>query len=345
VEADNPQVDAGGDDGGLIRRTHVHIDRLLLDPGNELVAADEEVGDFVRAFVPRRSYQRLCGHGIGGLQSRLEKEPHTLVDRILVREEPAFTGDEPTYVVIDGIWHVAALRRLADEGPTDGGAVTEEMSRLIDSCPVKVVSAGTDPALVLALLTDPVQHHRDVWVCGQRDRLIGQLVESGTRHEREHVLEALQHDRHAVRRYHAYLGLQQMMQHHQVSVAQAVEMYPLFHAAVGRSALRDWLDWDDHLWQFLDDANLERFHRLLAPTVLPGGGVQPAAITSVDDIVQLCDVISEPEALAILTAESGSLQAAIDHLNAGLFHHMTNQVSEAIGAIQWDRRRFDRRRG
>ena len=148
-----------------------------------------------------------------------------------------------------------------------------------------------------------------------------------------------------MRRYHAYLGLQQMMQHHQVSVAQAVEMYPLFHAAVGRSTLRDWLDWDDHLWQFLDDANLERFHRLLAPTVLPGGGVQPAAITSVDDIVQLCDVISEPEALAILTAESGSLQAAIDHLNAGLFHHMTNQVSEAIGAIQWDRRRFDRRRG
>lgn len=348
MDASEPQPHAAGNgDGGddLIIRHHVRVDELLLDPGNELVAASEELGEFVRAFVPRRSYQRLCAHGIGGLQSRIEKEPHTLADRIIVREERLAEGDHTCYVVIDGIWHVAALRHLAEEGPSDGGVLTDEMTRIIDACPILLVAPETDPAVVLALLTDPVQHHRDVWVRGQRDRLMHQLLESGTRHERDQVLTALRHDRHAVRRYHAYLALQQMMQHRHVTVQQAADMYPVFHAAIGRVTLREWLDWDDHLWQFLDDTNLERFHRLLTPTTLSGGGVQPAAVNSVDDIVHLCDVISEPEALAILMSDGGTLQAAIDHLNAGLFHHMTNQVSEAIGAMQWDRRRFDRRRG
>lgn len=348
MESDDPRqhVEGGvvGDDSTLITRGAVPLDRLLLDPGNELVAAADDLRDFVRAFVPRRSYQRLCAHGIVGLQSRLEKEPYTLTDRILVREERLLGDDAPCYVVIDGIWHVAALQHLAEEGPVDGGPLTDDLRRLVDNCPVLIVAPGTDPALVLALLTDPVQHHRDEWVRGQRDRLMSQLVDSGTRHERDQVLDALRHDHHALRRYHAYLGVQQMMQHRRITVEQATLIYPLFHAAVGRATLREWLDWDDHLWQFLDDANLELFHRLLTPTTVPGGGVQPPAVSSVDDIVHLCDVITEPEALAILVSEGGTLQAAIDHLNAGLFHHMTNQVSEAIGAIKWDRRRFDGRR-
>ena len=46
----------------------------------------------------------------------------------------------------------------------------------------------------------------------------------------------------------------------------------------------------------------------------------------------------------VMLRPGGTLQDAIDHLNAGLFHHMTTQVSDAIGTKQWDRRRFDRRR-
>lgn len=336
----------------LVVHTTVPLRDLALDPGNELAATDPaadphagNIAAFVRAFVPMRAYERLTGHGIGGLQSRIEKLPATLAGRILVRESLAADGSAAhhTYVVIDGAWHVAALRRLAEHGTTDGGSVTPEVATLFDACPVTVVMPGTDPAVVLAMLADPVHHHHDVWVRGQRDRLLTQLVESGIRHTREAVTETLGGDRHALRRYHAYLALQQMMQVRSLGVQQAADLYPLFYAAVGRPVIREWLDWDDHLWRFLDDVNLGHFHRLLAPRVRPDGSVHPASIRSVEDIVHLCDVIGDPDALRLVLHEDGTLQEAVDSVNAGLFHHMTTAVSEAIGTMKWDRRRFDRR--
>lgn len=52
-----------------------------------------------------------------------------------------------------------------------------EVEALFEACPVTVVPAGTDPALVLALLADPVHHqardrYADHWMQGQRDRLL-----------------------------------------------------------------------------------------------------------------------------------------------------------------------------
>lgn len=336
----------------LVSRATVPLRDLLLDPGNELAASespdngahDEGVRAFVRAFVPRRAYERLCAHGIAGLQSRIEKVPASLEGRILVRRESQGSDGEPTYVVVDGSWHVAALRHLAEVGTIEGGPVPSEVIELFDGCPVTVVEPTTDPALVLALLADPVHHHPDGWVRGQRDRLLTQLCASGTRHTREGVTTALGGDTHAMRRYHAYLALQQLLQVHPLEAAQAAELYPLFYAAVGRQVIRDWLDWDDHLWRFLDDTNLAHFHRLLSPRVQPDHTVLPPSIRTVEDVVHLCDVLGEPEALHLLLRDNGTLQDAVDHVNAGLFHHMTTQVSEAIGAIQWDRRRFDRRR-
>ena len=251
---------------------------------------------------------------------------------------------DPAYVAIDGSWHVAALRHLAETGTLDGGPVPPEVAQLFDACPVTVVMPGADPALVLAMVADPVHHHHDAWVRGQRDRLLAQLFGSGTRHTHEAVHQTLAGDPHALRRYHAYLALQQMLQPHPMDAAQVADLYPLFYAAVGRPVIREWLDWDDHLWRFLDDTNLAHFHRLLLPRLQADRSVLPACITTLDDIVHLCDVIGEPTALRLLLHEDATLQDAVDHVNAGLFHHMTTQVSEAIDTMQWDRRRFDRRR-
>ena len=54
-------------------------------------------------------------------------------------------------------------------------------------------------------------------------------------------------------------------------------------------------------------------------------------------------MIGDPDALRLVLHEDGTLQEAVDSVNAGLFHHMTTAVSEAIGTMKWDRRRFDRR--
>jgi len=325
------------------------LHHLLLDPGNELTAVPDQHGaddaGFVRAFVPMRAYQRLVAGGLDGLRSKIVKYPAALQRRVLVRA----LGHGPQHVVIDGSWHVAALRGLAEDGPMHGAAVPPEVAALFEACPVTIVPPGTDPALVLALLADPVHHHAkdryaDHWMQGQRDRLLGELLESGTHHSKEAVQFALGHDHHALRRYQAYRALQQMVQHRHVEVHEAPDLYPLFHAAVGRQAIRTWLDWDDGLWCFLDDVALEHFHRLLTPQPTDDGSPPRACIRTVDDVVHLCDVLGEPDALRMITEQGRTLREAVDMINDGAFQQWTTQVSNAIGTMQWDRRRFEGKR-
>lgn len=329
----------------LVHRT-LPLHQLLLDPGNELDDAHEHAAStdasFVRAFAPMRAYQRLLASGLDGLRSKLLKYPAALERRVLVRDY----GDGQHHVVIDGSWYVAALRYLAEAGPPHAGVMPAEVEALFEACPVTVVPAGTDPALVLALLADPVHHqardrYADHWMQGQRDRLLSELLASGTHHSKDAVLEALGGDHHAMRRYQAYRALQQLMQDHPLELYEAIDLYPIFHAAVGRQAIRTWLDWDDSLWCFLDDVALEHFHRLLTPQPTTDGSAPRACIRTVDDVVHLCDVLGEPDALRMITEEGRTLKEAVDVINDGAFQQWTTQVSSAIGSMQWDRRRFE----
>lgn len=322
----------------LLVATRLPLRDLLLDPGDELSTIDGAGGDasFVRAFAPMRAYQKLSASGLDGLKAKILKYPESLVGRILVRLDPS--GHQ--YVVVDGSWHVAALRHLAEHGPLHSAPIPPEVAVLFEACPVIVAPPTTDPALLLAILADPVHHAGDNWTQGQRDRLLAQLLVSGLHHPKEAITQALGGDLHAMRRYHAYRALQQMMQHRHVELHEAAQLYPLFHAAVGRQAIRTWLDWDDGLWNFLDDVALEHFHRLLSPQPQPGGALAPASIRTVDDIVHLCDVLGEPEALRMIIEGGRSLQEAVDFINEGAFSQWTSKVSTAIGTMQWDHKRF-----
>ena len=344
-------ADTGGGAVGrapdLLAAAHVPLGNLLLDPGDELsLATDPSTtadASFVRAFVPVRSYRRLVATGLDGLMSVIARRPETLAGRILVR--PYATAGEPTdevntqYVVIDGSRHVAALRRLAEIGPADGAELPEDLTALFDKCPVVVVHPGTNPALVLAHLSDSMEPGADDWLQGQRDRLLRMLGEDGAHHSRP-TIAATGANTQTLRRYHAYLALQQMMQYQQVPLPTAVALYPLFHAAVGRPVIRTWLDWDDTLCRFIDDAELEHFYRLLTPAVLADGTTRPPCISVVEHVVQLCDVLGEPAARRALLEEGQTLEAATAVINAGAFQQWSTQIGEAFETLQWDRRRF-----
>ncbi|MEI7547895.1 MAG: hypothetical protein WCK21_07535 [Actinomycetota bacterium] len=322
----------------LLIHTTLPLRDLLLDPGDELSITQDPAGmpdaSFVRAFVPLRAYQRLSAGGLDGLKQKIQKYPESLVRRILARAD----GEGSQHVVIDGSWHVAALRHLAEHGPLHRAPLAPVVTELFDACPVTIVPPTTDPALVLALLADPVHHHADPWVRGQRDRLLADLLVSGVHHSKEAVVEALDGDQHAMRRYHAFRALQQLMQHRHVQLHEAPDLYPLFHAAVGRQAIRTWLDWDDGLWCFLDDVALEHFHRMIAPYPAADGAPGGACIRTVDDIVHLCDVLGEPEALRMITDGGRTLHEAVEFINGGAFRHRAGQVSGANAPAQPDRR-------
>lgn len=315
---------------------------LLLDPGDELSVGDDPAmageAAFLRAFVPVRSYQRLCANGLDGLTSTISRNPGCLAGRILVK---ALTDGSGQFVVIDGSRHVAALRQLAEGAASDGGALPAEVTALFDACPVTIVHPDTDPALVLALLADATEPGAQPWLHGQRDHLLRRLAGDGVHHSQSIVAATTAGNAQTLRRYHGYRALQQLMQYEQgVTERVAVALYPLFHAAVGRAAIRTWLDWDENLCCFMEDAELERFYRLLSPVVLADGTTRPPCIRAISDVVLLCDVLGEPAATAALLDHGATLAEAFEVVNDGAFQQWSAQMGEACETMMWDRRRF-----
>lgn len=332
----------------LLLSTTAPITDLLLDPGDELSLADElssaddpsmaPDAEFMRAFVPMRSYQRLRASGLDGLASSIARNPAMVAKRILVRELSSAAG-EGRYVVIDGSRHVAALRQLAESGSAEGAVLTTEVTALFDACPVTVVHHSTDPAFVLALLSDATEPDADPWLQGQRNHLLRTLAADGVHHSQPTVSEAAAGDAQIVRRYHAYRALAQMMQQEPVAVHVANELYPLFHAAIGRAVIRTWLDWDDMLCCSMDDGALELFHRLLNPSAYADGTTRRPCVASVDDVVHLCDVLAEPAAMRLLLT-GGTLAEAVEVIDAGALQVWSTRVGQAFETMKWDRRRF-----
>lgn len=291
----------------------------------------------MRAFVPMRSYRRLCDTGLDGLTSTISRNPEVINGRILVR---ALADNSGQFVVIDGSRHVAALRMMAETGESHGAPLTAEVTALFEHCPVTIVHPETDPAFVLALLGDATEPGADPWLLGQRDHLLRLLDRQSVHHSQPTLAAAAANNAQTVRRYHGYRALQQMMQDHDITPETAVTLYPLFHAAVGRSAMRSWLDWDDNLCCFIDDTELDRFYRMLRPSSRADGTIRPPCISTVGDVVHLCDVLAEPAARAVLMENDSTLEEAVAVIDAGVFQQWTAQVGEVVETMKWDRRRF-----
>jgi hypothetical protein len=330
--------------GALHTTATVAVCDLVLDPGNELPGPDDQLAavdaSFRRAFVPVRSYQRLCTMQLDGLISSISRNPALLSGRILVRQ---LTDGSGQFVVVDGSRHVAALRRLAEAAATADGGLTTCVASLFDACPVLVVHPDTDPAFVLALLADAAEAgDDDVWMHGQRDHLLTLLMTSGVHHSHAQVANAAG-DARTIRRYYAYRALEQMMRQVRVPVPVAVMIYPLLHAAVGRAVICDWLDWDEELTCFINDTELDRFYMLLLPSVSAEGAVRPPCLRTVHDIAALCDVLAEPAARQVLLVDGASLEVAVEAINAGAFQEWTAHLGEASAALRWEKRRFGRR--
>ena len=90
----------------------------------------------------------------------------------------------------------------------------------------------------------------------------------------------------------------------------------------------------------LDDSALDLFYRLLQPGTRVDGTARPACITTIGDVVQLCDVLAEPAARAVLMEPGATLGEAVEVINAGVFQQWTAQVGEVVETMKWDRRRF-----
>ncbi len=322
----------------LVEETTSPVRALVLDPGDELAAVDNTALDtdpgFLLAFVPIRSFQRLAEADLGALTASIVRNPSVVDGHILARPL-----DDGRFVVIDGIWHVTALKKLAEQPDELGVDLPDDVRRLIDACPIRVVAADTDPAFVLSLLGNQ-RDDSDPWLLGQRDRLLRQLAHGGRSRSTYDVAISTGGSRAAMRKYHAYRSLEQFLQYHPVSPDHAASIFPLLHVALARTVVRTWLDWDDHLCAFLDDTALEVFYRLLLPDVDVDGSYLPPCISSVEEMVHLCDVLENPAAKRALVEQHATLAEAVRVVEDGDRDVWVDRLGDAISSMRWDQQRF-----
>ncbi len=300
---------------------HVPLRSLVLDPGDELPIADDPLTDpdgaaFIRAFAPVHAYRRLRDDNLEDLVTTIVLRRSLLAGHLIVRPYGEPGESEQRYVVVDGSRRVAALRWLQQQS-ADGQGVPHEVETLFGSCPVKVIQPGADPALVLAMMGDPSDQATDPWFHRQHRRVLVELSMVGFHDPASVVDDATQGDRQVLRRYHAYKALQQMMLDPVVSRYATAKLFPIFHEAVGRPAIREWLDWNNRLFEFTNFDTLDLFFHMLVPQNVGNGRVVPPQIASRDDVSLLSEVLRSSAARSVL-GEGGTLVEALQTLRLGV---------------------------
>ncbi|MCB0957190.1 MAG: hypothetical protein KDB12_13620, partial [Ilumatobacter sp.] len=85
------------------------------------------------------------------------------------------------------------------------------------------------------------------------------------------------------------------------------------------------------------------FYRLLLPDVDLHGRPVRACITSIEEVVHLCDVLETPAARRALVERGATLAEAMRVVEDGTNDELMARVSEAIDSIRWDQQRFRNR--
>jgi hypothetical protein len=299
----------------------VPLSSLMLDPGDELSVADDpdlplDVAAFIRAYAPLRAYHRVRDDDLEDLVTSMVLRKSLVAGHIIVRPYHVPGDDIAAYVVVDGSRRIAALRWLSEQAAS-GRQIPHQLETLFESCPVKVVQPGADPALVLAMMGDPAEHSRDPWFRQQHRRVLKEL-ELVAFHDNERALvAATQGDGQVLRRYHTYKALQQMMIDPTVSRCATMKLFPILHEAVGRPLIKEWLDWNAKLFEFTEFDALDRFFAMLVPSTTAAGRVVPPQIASRDDISLLTEVLRSSEARSAFLDEQCTLAEAVEVLRHG----------------------------
>lgn len=316
--------------------TTADVGNLLLDPNNyryqdepgfRTASADR----FHEENVQLRAAQRLRQSGVQELKSSILTNGFLPFEKIVVRTYPPKLD---MYVVVEGNRRVAALKWIRDDHEA-GVEIDQALLAVLDDVPVTLVDEDADDSLLLSLMG--VRHVGGIkeWGGYQSAKLVAALRDDHDLDPSE-VAARLAMTAHEVnRRYRAYKALQQMMSDEEFSDQARPDMYPLFHDAVSRTVVKDWLGWDDEDAEFGNAEELAQFYDLLTPSDGSDGEQIPPKLVSRENVSALRFVLPVPEAKRSLLDTTQSFDNALGLAKAKeLSRTWVAQVGEALGALK-----------
>lgn len=323
-----------------MRAENIPLEMLLLDPNNYRL--QDEAGfrttpadRFHLDLVQRTTVQRIALSGLKELHDSIIANGFLPIERIVVTpyEHPEAPGK---FLVIEGNRRVASLRQIKQE--VEGGVpVPEDVVATLAGVPCLVVDATGQEAHFRETLMG-IRHVGGIkqWGGYQRAKLIADLRDGYALDAPEVAAKLGLSTREVNRRYRAFKALQQMRDNDDFSDFAEPALYPIFHEAVERGEVRDWLGWDASSNRFTHDEPLEQFYRLITPSTAEDGGAdRPAKIKSYGDVRQLQNILPNPEAKRfLLDPERPFLDALTISSREQLSRKWRSELTEAAASLE-----------
>lgn len=278
------------------------IGELLLDPNNYRFRDEEDYIDvaahrYHEELVQTRAWSKLRDAGLTELKNSILKNGFIPVEPIVIKP---YTHADNFFVVIEGNRRLAALIWIKRD--IDGGVdYNDTIIHTLENIPVVLVQNDEDdPAFFEALMG--VRHVSGIkqWGGYQRANLVVILKdEKGL--DSDEVADRLgMSTREVNRRYKAFKALKQMKEEEDFGEHAKPNLYAIFHEAVSVTSIKEWLEWDESHFIFVNEENRRSFYDLITPNDPDEVGFSEPKIRTFSDARELRYILANDEAKEVL---------------------------------------------
>ncbi len=300
----------------------IELNDLLLDPNNPRFS---ELGEDLNPIPENRfSEERVQSNtlekmkadtfAVSELKDTIKTVGFLPMDRIVVRKwKSGGANNSQKFVVVEGNRRVTALKWLL--ALHEAGKETFDADQLENFSMINSLLLDDSVAPDSALLILPGLRHVSgikEWGPYQKAKTVHALRKSGMGTQEAAQSLGLS-TRAANNAYRCFLALEQMKADEEYGEAATPKMYSYFEEAFKRAEVKNWLNWDDAVGQFVNTENRAEFYSWMVPDPETGDSAKLPEAKSIRDFAR---IVSDEESMAVLRGPSGTLVRALGRYEA-----------------------------
>lgn len=241
----------------------VSLDDILLDPNNprfidvasNRVTVNEE--RFIESKVQERALSDMGDFDIDTLKQSILELGFLPIDKIVIRKWKSKTTDVK-YVVVEGNRRIAALKKIYQE--YEEGRLDLVDAQIQNFTKLNVLLVSDENELYFTLIPG-LRHVSGIkqWGVYQQAKLIAILKEENGYESSQAAASLGVSTRECNRLYRAYKALRQAQSIEDYGDEIDEKKYSYFEEALKNAKVKEWLEWDDNLYEFKNTSNFELF--------------------------------------------------------------------------------------
>ena len=319
----------------------VSIDQLYFDPNNYRLLNEtrySKVNDnnIIDELVQKRTFGILCGSKNENIKDLLESfraNGYLPVDQIQVKS----LGNDK-YLVLEGNRRTAALKTLKIDYDVHAIDLGNFDKTIFESIPVVMYEGAENEIQHLIVMGLKHISGNKKWGEWNQAQFIRTLYDSGNYNEDE-ICSSIGIDKTSLRRSMRALYFIDQYKKSDYGDQFNDSMYPLFREIITYPVLRNWLGWNDNVYQAYNDINRERLFSLLSREIEIEDGsdnlkilIEPA-ITKREEIRTLAKFVEDEKAMEVLESRR-NVAEAYNISKAGVKEQLQQPIQHTIDMFE-----------